>query len=247
LRAALKYLLISRAGFFEFAFVMSQPRQNWDLGRFVQTLNYFEAIPVVNWIQAMFQPSVPLTPPPIQAQAGEQVLFQFPLITDLSPTWGAVDDVVMGGVSDSRIVRSPEGAWFTGTVSTANSGGFVSVRTRNFEPPLDLSGFRTVRLKVKGDGQRYKFFLRSEAGWDTVAFAYSFDTVAGQWISVDIPLAAMRGVVRARTLPENIKLDQRLVRSMQLMLSKFEYDRELNPAFQAGPFSLHVESIVAVP
>lgn len=29
---------------------------------------------------------------------------------------------------------------FAGSVTTANNGGFASVRTRNLEPPLDLSG-----------------------------------------------------------------------------------------------------------
>ncbi len=225
---------------------MSEPRQNWDLGRFVQTLAYFEEIPVVSWIQKMFQPNVPPPQPSAQMQAnGETVLFNFPLITDLSDTWGAVDDVVMGGVSNSRIIRSPEGAWFTGNVSTANSGGFASVRTRNFEPPLDLSQASGIKLRVKGDGQRYKFFIRTDAGWDSVAFSYSFDTVENEWITVKVPFSQMRGVVRAKTLPDDVKLNPQQVRSMQLMLSKFEYDRALNPKFKPGEFSLYVESIAA--
>jgi hypothetical protein len=217
---------------------------SWDLGRFVQTLAYFETIPVVSWLQQMFQPTVPLPPPTPQLQVnGDIILFNFPLITDLSETWGAVDDVVMGGVSDSRIIRSPEGAWFTGNVSTGNGGGFVSVRTRNFDPALDLATAQGIKLKVKGDGQRYKFFLRSDAGWDSVAFAYSFDTIANEWTTIDIPFAAMRGVIRARTLPADVKLDPRQIRSMQFMLSKFEYDQALNPSFTAGTFSLTIGTI----
>ncbi|MBE9028644.1 CIA30 family protein [filamentous cyanobacterium LEGE 11480] len=223
---------------------MSNQRQNWDLGRFVQTLDYFEAIPVVSWVQKMFQLNMPPPSPCAEVQAnGDKVLFNFPLITDISQTWGAVDDVVMGGVSDSKIVRSPEGAWFTGNVSTANSGGFVSVRTRNFEPALDLSTSQGIKLKVKGDGQRYKFFMRSDVGWDSVAFAYSFDTVENKWITVQVPFSEMRGVVRARTLPADVKLNTKQIRSMQLMLSKFEYDKALNPSFKPGKFSLYVESI----
>jgi Complex I intermediate-associated protein 30 (CIA30) len=192
----------------------------------------------------MFQPTVPLPPPTPQIQTnGETRLFYFPLITDISETWGAVDDVVMGGVSDSRLIRAPEGAWFTGNVSTGNGGGFVSVRTRNFDPPLDLSHAQGLTLKVKGDGQRYKFFLRSDAGWDSVAFAYSFDTTKDAWLTVQIPFAAMRGVIRARTLPEDVKLNPAQIRSLQFMLSKFEYDQALNPRFQPGQFSLYIESI----
>jgi Complex I intermediate-associated protein 30 (CIA30) len=217
---------------------------SWDFPRLLQTLDYFGQIPVVSWLQTMFQPTVPLPPPTPQIQAnGEIRLFYFPLITDISETWGAVDDVVMGGVSDSRLIRAPEGAWFTGNVSTGNGGGFVSVRTRNFDPPLDLSHAQGLTLKVKGDGQRYKFFLRSDAGWDSVAFAHSFDTTKDAWLTVQIPFASMRGVIRARTLPEDVKLNPAQIRSLQFMLSKFEYDQALNPRFQPGQFSLYIESI----
>ncbi len=229
----------------------------WDLGRFVQTLSYFEEIPVISWVQKMMQPSTPPPPPIMQAQAsGDVMLFDFRLAnssqTDLSPldlskTWGAVDDVVMGGTSASGIVAASEGAVFRGNVSTANSGGFVSVRTRNFEPALDLSMAQGLKLRVRGDGQRYKFLLRSDVGWDSVAFAFAFDTIADQWITVLVPLAQLKPVFRARTLPSDVVPNLAQVRSLQLMLSKFEYDGALNPKFQAGPFALAIESIMLVP
>ncbi len=37
---------------------------------------------------------------------------------------------------------------FAGSVTTANNGGFASVRTRNLEPPLDLSGGRGTGREV---------------------------------------------------------------------------------------------------
>jgi hypothetical protein len=218
----------------------------WDVGRFVQTLSYFEELPVVSWVQKVVQPSPPPPAPVMQSAAsGTMVLFDFRQLQDLNQTWGAVDDVVMGGVSASQIHASPEGAVFRGNVSTANSGGFVSVRTRNFEPPLDLSAFQGLQLRLKGDGQHYKFLLRSDVGWDSVAFAYSFNTVAAAWMTVQIPFAALKPVFRARTLPGNVVVNLQQVRSLQLMLSKFEYDGELNPQFQAGPFALTIESISA--
>jgi hypothetical protein len=156
-----------------------------------------------------------------------------------------VDDVVMGGVSESGIVKTIEGALFTGNVSTDQSGGFVSVRTRNFPEPLDLSAYQGLELRLKGDGNRYKFFLRSTLGWDTVAYAYAFDTVAGDWITVRVPFAQMVAVQRAKTLTNAPPVDTRNLRSFQLMLSKFEYDGQLNPRFTAGRFSLSMESIRA--
>lgn len=81
----------------------------------------------------------------------------------------------MGGVSESSIRVVPgagealedgrEGgvtgaaAIFSGEVRTSNSGGFVSVRTRNLSPALDLSAYDALRLRVKGDGSRFKFTM----------------------------------------------------------------------------------------
>lgn len=217
----------------------NQTRQSWDFGRFFDTLNYFDAIPILSSLQNMFFSSPP--PPPPQLQAN--VIFDFRQPTnEMRDLWGALDDVVMGGVSQSGAQLQSEGLAFTGYVSTANSGGFASVRTRNFEPALDLSNYSGIELRVKGDGQRYKFFLRDGAGWDTVAYAYSFDTVDGGWVTVSVPFAEMKAVQRARVV-QRPPINAGQIHSLQLMLSKFEYDRQLNPHFTAGPFQLLVESI----
>lgn len=215
-------------------------RTSWDAGRFFQTLTYFETIPVVSWLQKIMFGSTP--PPPPQPQAG--ILFDFTQsATSLNQTWGSLDDVVMGGVSASSFQTQAGVALFTGTVSTANSGGFASVRTRNFEPPLNLSGHNGLELRVQGDGQRYKFLIRDEDSWDSVAYAYSFDTVAEQWITVRIPFAQMIAVFRAKTVNSGRSLNPAHIRALQLMLSKFEYDGALNPHFTPGEFRLLIQTI----
>ncbi len=166
---------------------------------------------------------------------------------DLS-AWGELDDVVMGGVSQGRLYlanpdQADQQAVFAGVVSTDNSGGFSSVRTQNFEPPFNFSGWLGMRLKVKGDGQRYKFILRNSAGWDSPAYIYGFDTTAGEWISVDVPFAELVPTFRARSQPDASLFDPAKTVSFQLMLSKFEYDKKLNPNFTAGPFELAVKRI----
>jgi Complex I intermediate-associated protein 30 (CIA30) len=211
---------------------MSQSnRQPWDLVRFCRTLTYFNAIPMIGWLQALFtSAATPSSPQPPMA---------------LSQIWGALDDVVMGGVSASRVELTTEGALFTGTVSTANSGGFASIRTRNFDPPLQLSGYQGLELHLKGDGQRYKFLLRDEDTWDSVAYSYSFDTVADQWITVRIPFSELIPVFRAKTVRDGRSLNPQRIRSLQLMLSKFEYDGALNPHFTPGQFRLLTKTIRA--
>ncbi|MGH2416354.1 MAG: CIA30 family protein, partial [Microcystaceae cyanobacterium] len=164
---------------------------------------------------------------------------------DVRETWGAVDDVVMGGVSESNIQLVRDRAVFSGNVSIANSGGFASVRTRNFNPPWDLSSYEGIELRVQGDGQRYKFIIRCEGRWDGVGYCYSFDTLHNGSTTIRIPFADLIPVFRAKTVPDAGAFDASKVYSMQLMLSKFEYDGDLNPKFSPGLFNLEIEKIEA--
>jgi uncharacterized protein YbjT (DUF2867 family) len=176
----------------------------------------------------------------------ERLIFDFTNpTTDIKETWGAVDDVVMGGVSQSNIRLAEQKAIFSGIVSTDNNGGFASVRTRNFEPQMDLSDYAGIELRVIGDGKRYKFITRCEGKWDGIGYCYSFDTVYNFPTVIRIPFQDLIPVFRAKTVTEASQFDSAKVYSMQLMLSKFEYDGGLNPKFEAGSFSLQVEYIKA--
>lgn len=174
---------------------------------------------------------------PIQNQTQNQ--------TSLQNIWGAVDDVVMGGVSESNIRLVENTALFAGNISTANSGGFASIRTRNFSPAFDLSVYEGIDLRLKGDGKRYKFLLRTDTKWDGTAYSFSFNTVPNIWMTVRIPFSQMIPVFRAKTLNNYPPINKTQISSFQLMLSKFEYDGELNPQFSAGSFNLQLESIKA--
>jgi len=178
--------------------------------------------------------------------ADNQLLFDFTNPNaEIKETWGAVDDVVMGGVSQSNIRLGNNQAIFSGIVSTDNNGGFASVRTRNFDTPLDLSDYEGIELKVTGDGKRYKFITRCEGKWDGVGYCHSFDTIHNFPTTVRIPFRDLIPVFRAKTVSEATGIDASKIYSMQLMLSKFEYDGELNPKFEAGSFTLQVEYIKA--
>lgn len=166
------------------------------------------------------------------------------------PAWGALDDVVMGGVSESSLqvdLTGGEGGGatgvFRGTVSTGNGGGFASVRSKNFSPLEDLSAYEGLELRVRGDGRRYKLIVRSTEAWDALGYTASFDTRAGQWQSVRLPFRDFVPVFRARTVRDAPPLDADRVASIQLMYSKFEYDGDLNPHFETGPFELPISSI----
>ncbi|XP_059438174.1 protein HIGH CHLOROPHYLL FLUORESCENCE PHENOTYPE 173, chloroplastic-like isoform X2 [Corylus avellana] len=164
--------------------------------------------------------------------------------------WGALDDVVMGGVSESTFqidltgseVGGPAGV-FKGVVSTANNGGFTSIRTKNFSVPEDVSAYEGLELRLKGDGRRYKLIIRTSRNWDTVGYTASFDTVADQWQSIRLPFSSLRPIFRARTVSDAPPFDPTSVISLQLMFSKFEYDGKLNPTFVEGAFQLPLSSI----
>ncbi|MGJ3248586.1 MAG: CIA30 family protein [Elainellaceae cyanobacterium] len=164
---------------------------------------------------------------------------------NLQDSWEAVDDVVMGGVSQSTIHQRDSVAEFTGQVSTANSGGFASIRTHNFSPPLDLTPYQGIELRVSGDGKRYKFLVRDQSQWDGIAYSYSFDTEADQWITIRIPFTDLIPTFRAKTQPQAGTLGLKQIQALQLMLSKFEYDGALNPRFETGLFQLQIASIQA--
>ncbi|MEG3437540.1 CIA30 family protein [Pannus brasiliensis CCIBt3594] len=178
--------------------------------------------------------------------AREKTLFDFRNPTsDIREIWGAIDDVVMGGVSESNIRLTGDRALFTGYVSTENNGGFASVRTRDFSPPLDLSDYEGIELRVTGDGKRYKFIARREGRWDGVGYCYSFDTLDRISATIRVPFSELIPVVRAKTVRDGQPFRADRVFSLQLMQSKFEYDGALNPRFSPGSFALEIEWIKA--
>lgn len=168
----------------------------------------------------------------------------------LANVWGPLDDVVMGGVSESGFeVRAGAGEHnepagvFSGLVSDSNSGGFASVRTKNFTPALDLKAYGGLAFRVKGDGLRYKCTLRTDTNWDGIGYTLSFDTKDGEWHDVQLPFQDFIPLFRAKTVKDGSKLDPSTVTSVQLMLSKFENDGKLNPSFKTGPFQLPLAKI----
>ena len=175
-----------------------------------------------------------------------KILFDFTKpTTELENLWSTVNDVVMGGLSQSNIRLVEKRAVFSGIVSTDNNGGFASVRTRNFDSPLNLADYEGIELRVQGDGKRYKFIARCEGAWDGIGYCYSFDTVYNYWITVRVPFAELIPVFRAKTVTEAGTFESSKVYSLQLMLSKFEYDGALNQKFSSGVFGLEVEYIKA--
>ena len=113
------------------------------------------------------------------------------LIDDLSDPspWRFVSDRVMGGVSSgqAQVGSDPAHIRLTGTVSTANNGGFIQIR-RDLAPwPVDT---REVILTVRGDGQTYYVALRTTdltRPWQSYRAAF---TAPRDWAQITLPIAA---------------------------------------------------------
>ena len=126
-------------------------------------------------------------------------------ITDFSAAgegdrWRAVNDGVMGGVSQGSFQVSDGVGRFSGDISLENNGGFSSVR-RDSED-FDFSGARAIALRVRGDGRRYQLRLKADDTNNSLSYRAFFDTRAGEWLIVEIPLSSFEPVFRGRVVAD---------------------------------------------
>ncbi len=149
--------------------------------------------------------------------------------------WRVVNDGVMGGLSESRMIETPDRtALFEGRLSLENNGGFASVRAPL--GPVDLSRFTGLSVRVRGDGRRYLLRLRTDDRFDGIAYQASFDADAGGWRTVDLPFSSFEPTFRGRTLPDAPRLDPGAIRQIGFMIA----DKK------AGAFRLEIESVHAI-
>jgi hypothetical protein len=165
--------------------------------------------------------------------ASEKILYDFQDRTN-SSSWQIVNDDVMGGVSISRFqILTNGGAVFSGVVSLENNGGFASVRS--LPARHELTGCDSFLLRVRGDGRRYKFSVRTEAGPDTPLYQLAFQTKRSEWEEHRLPFKDFVPTFRGRILPDVPPLNSAKVSSVGFLIS----DR------QEGPFKLEVAWIKA--
>ena len=99
--------------------------------------------------------------------------------------WKIVNDDVMGGISRASFDLNTEGdAEFKGTVSTANNGGFASVRYR-FKAK-DITKKKMITIRLRGDSKRYQFRIKSKAT-DYYSYITTFSTI-GDWETIHVNL-----------------------------------------------------------
>jgi len=165
--------------------------------------------------------------------ATNKTLFDFQAATN-APAWEVVNDDVMGGVSTSQFqVLTNGGAVFSGTVRLENNGGFASVRSAPVRE--NLTGLTAFVLRVRGDGRRYKFSVRTGAGFDTPLYQCSFATKQGEWEEHRLAFSDFIPTFRGRVLTDVPPLNPVKATSVGFLIA----DK------QAGPFRLEIGWIKA--
>ena len=138
----------------------------------------------------------------------------------------------MGGVSSSmmNVTASGQGK-FSGEVSLANNGGFASTRallSTNLPPSITK-----VRIRLKGDGKRYSFRIRTNGEFDGVSFRHFFTTEENVWQEVTLSLKDFVPTWRGRILNNIPPIQAPQIRQIGFLIA----DK------QVGDFSLLVDWI----
>jgi len=230
----------------------SKERKPWDIFRFVSQSSKFIKPPQIpflaspsNTVKKRVAPGETLWTP-----SSSQNLFNF----------APLDDVVMGGASSSTVDNNT-GLW-RGTVTDANNGGFVGIRSTPFKNGLSLnmSSCKGVELRLRlGDGKRFKFVVRDDTSFNGICWTTEFDATAGEGgnglagligtsarnesndknTTIRIPFANQTPTIFARTVSGNT-FDVTNVVGFQVAYSKFAFDNELNQNFELGDFALQI-------
>ena len=134
-----------------------------------------------------------------------------------SVRWTIVNDGVMGGLSSSDLELTEEGTGlFSGFVSLDNNGGFASTHA-TFQS-MDLSPYKGVTLKVRGDGRRYQLRFRLDGAFDGVAYMAEFGTTPGEWMEIDLPFEEFQPTFRGRVPRGAGPLDPARIRQMGFLI-----------------------------
>ena len=168
----------------------------------------------------------------ITSSSPSSSLFEFKTTQEFE-SWRIVNDGVMGGLSDSQIEWNEEKGTlsFSGNVSLENYGGFASTRTisQNFKTKI----FTTIKLRVKGDGQKYKFRMRNSNRFDGMAYSKTFETIKEEWTEINLPVKDFDATFRGRVYSDYPKFNPEDLRQIGFLIA----DK------QEGEFHLEVDWI----
>lgn len=156
-----------------------------------------------------------------------------------SQSFYPIDDVVMGGISHSKIRFDGDGSLvFEGELRTENNGGFASTRSdlTGVDRSL-LTGGMSLVVRTRGDGNRYKLRATNHGNFDGVYYSCDILTKRGEVTTSHCPVASMRPTWRGRDLTGQVPplASTEDIKSLGFMITK--------DGGQKGVFQLEVLSV----
>ena len=151
---------------------------------------------------------------------------------DAAKQWQAVNDGVMGGVSEGKFkITDAKTMEFFGRLSLANNGGFASVRSKARNLALEKGD--TLVAKVRGDGREYTLNLYPKRSRTAFSYRATVQTKKDEWIEVKVPLDEFEATSFGQVVQEAGAVKPEEVSSVGFLLG----DKK------AGPFKLEIEWI----
>jgi Complex I intermediate-associated protein 30 (CIA30) len=232
MRTLLLCFLLSRASV---VVGLASERRPWDAIRFVQQSSKFVPLPFVSRNLGT-----------VDVAIGDVLYIPEGIVSTVSPfTMAPLDDVVMGGASSSTF-ESKTGTW-TGTVTDANNGGFIGIRST---PPFCWNMKRcnglewTIKLYGTTKTKRFKFVLRDTNEFNGITWTTSVSVKPGT-NKVRIMFNKQIPALFAQTISDKT-FRKTNVCAVQVAYSKFEYNGALNSEFELGEIRLQLLSLRAI-
>ena len=167
------------------------------------------------------------------------VVMPFLSASDLE-CWQKLDDVIMGGNSDSALSLSESGDGFTWSGKLVlEGGGFCGARSYE-KGVMDLSAYDGISLRVRGNGETLKLNLKTDdLNEPEDTYQATFDVPeSGEWGDVFIPWHEFVPVKRARSVPDGPPLNPSTIKQFGLVYSRFSFNGFSNPNHKFGDFQI---------
>jgi monofunctional biosynthetic peptidoglycan transglycosylase len=155
---------------------------------------------------------------------------------DAAQKWQAVNDGVMGGVSEGRFkITADKTMEFSGRLSLDNNGGFASVRTKPTD--FDIKSGDALVVRVKGDGREYVLNIYTKSRRMAFSYRAPLPTTRDEWTEVSVPLGEFIPTAFGNRVKGMGPVEPDQINSLGFMLS----DKK------PGPFKLEVDWVKITP
>ncbi|NCG18888.1 MAG: hypothetical protein GWP91_07745 [Rhodobacterales bacterium] len=180
------------------------------------------------------QAPVESDPVPLEETVVDRMVIDLGL--DGDDSWYAVNDTVMGGVSEGFVDYTDDTLVFSGTVSTDSNGGFTSVRSVSDD--WDLSEYTNLVVRLKSEGQPFTLIFADSPNWWEGQFRYDIEDIEEGWNEVVIPLVDFEFYDMNTGYPEST--GEKMRRGTRKNIVHMEFMSKL---FEDGSFRLEVDHL----